>query len=274
MSVVAGGLDQGRREDPPLRVDVPLAGVTVTPMTAAEVAAYVERLVETGGGGWIANHNLHSLYVYHTDEQFRASYLNAGRVLIDGWPVLALARRARNGQDLTSEHRIGSSDWLFHLLTHSTRPLQIVAVGGTPNSSSLAAGFVSREYPKHTWMAFDGYRFARRDRVDSLKSLRSALTDADLVIVGMGMPNQERWISENWPLLEGSVVANVGGCIDYIAGTQKLAPRWMGRAGCEWLFRLVRSPRRLFYRYVIETQLLAAILVKRAVLRRFGRANG
>lgn len=274
MSIATGGLDQEMQEDPALCVDLPLAGVTVTPMTAVEVSQFVEDLVEKGRGGWIANHNLHSLYVYLKDGEFKNSYTRASRVLIDGWPILALAKQARNGRKLTSDHRIGSTDWLFHLLAQSTRPLQIVAVGGTPTSSALAAETVSREHPRHTWIAFDGYRFARRDRVDSLKSLHSSLAGADLVIVGMGMPSQERWITQNWPLLQDSVVANVGGCIDYLAGTQRLAPRWMGKARCEWLFRLMLSPRRLFYRYIIEPQLLITALFKEAILRRLRLDHG
>lgn len=268
MSAVENTYRQADDHDDVLRVDIPLANVSVTPMSASEVARYVQSLIERGTGAWIANHNLHSLYVYMTDPGFRRSYENASRVLIDGWPLLAAAKTTPAGRALTANHRIGSSDWLLHLLEHSTRPLQIVAVGGSPTSSSLAAEAVSRRYAQHTWIAFDGYRFARRDRVDSVKSLESVIASSDLVIVGMGMPQQELWIMKHWELLEKTVVANVGGCIDYISGTQSLAPRWMGRIGCEWLFRLACAPRRLFYRYVIEPGLLVGLLVGRAIQRK------
>ncbi|WP_082695772.1 WecB/TagA/CpsF family glycosyltransferase [Mycobacterium sp. IS-1742] len=260
--------------DATVRVQIPLTGVTVTPMTAAEVTEYIDRLIQQRRGAWIANHNLHSLYVHLTNVSFATAYRYADRVLIDGWPVLALARATREGRTLTTDHRIGSTDWLFRLLECSKRELNIVAIGGTPSSSARAAEVVSRLHPNHTWIAFDGYRFARRDDVNSLESLDTALKAADLVVVGMGMPQQELWIDKNRAKLDRCVVANVGGCIDYLSGSQPLAPRWMGKLGCEWLFRLARSPRRLFYRYIIEPHLLGFLLIRRALLRKLRQTCG
>lgn len=274
MTAFATTRGEADHSDATLWVDIPLAGVTVTPMTSPEVADYIDGLIHQGRGAWIANHNLHSLYVHLTDVSFARTYRHADRVLIDGWPVLALARASRVGRELTTDHRIGSTDWLFRLLECSRRKLNIVAIGGTPTSSARAAEVVSRLHPQHTWIAFDGYRFARRDKVASLKSLDSAITGADLVVVGMGMPQQELWIEKNIAKLDRCVVANVGGCIDYLSGSQPLAPRWMGKMGCEWLFRLVHSPRRLFYRYVIEPQLLGFLLIRRALLQKLGRSVG
>ncbi|WP_258072339.1 WecB/TagA/CpsF family glycosyltransferase [Rathayibacter sp. AY1E9] len=60
-----------------------------------------------------------------------------------------------------------------------------------------------------------------------------------------------------------------GGCLDYIAGTQALAPRWMGALGVEWLFRLARDPRRLAARYLLEPlQLLRIVLSGRSSAKR------
>ncbi|WP_219813756.1 MULTISPECIES: WecB/TagA/CpsF family glycosyltransferase [unclassified Rathayibacter] len=60
-----------------------------------------------------------------------------------------------------------------------------------------------------------------------------------------------------------------GGCLDYIAGTQALAPRWMGALGVEWLFRLARDPRRLAARYLLEPlQLLRIVLSGRSRAKR------
>jgi N-acetylglucosaminyldiphosphoundecaprenol N-acetyl-beta-D-mannosaminyltransferase len=64
------------------------------------------------------------------------------------------------------------------------------------------------------------------------------------------------------------VIFSVGAAFDYEAGAQKAAPRWMGRLGLEWLYRLIADPRRLFRRYLIEpwalSDLMAADLVAAA----------
>ena len=71
------------------------------------------------------------------------------------------------------------------------------------------------------------------------------------------MPRQEAWIARNLAALPDCVILNVGAAFDYEAGVQRAAPRWMGRVGLEWLYRLAHDPRRLFRRYCVEPWSLA-----------------
>ena len=68
---------------------------------------------------------------------------------------------------------------------------------------------------------------------------------ADILLVGLGAPKQEKWIHKNAHRLNCKVAMGIGGSIDVLAGTATLAPEFMRRAGLEWLFRLVKEPRRL-----------------------------
>ena len=86
----------------------------------------------------------------------------------------------------------------------------------------------------------------------------------------MGMPRQERWIAENLDRLPDCVILSVGAAFDYEAGVQSAAPRWMGRAGLEWLYRLLHDPQRLFRRYCIEPWSLLPLIwtdIRQARLR-------
>ncbi|HEY0053078.1 MAG TPA: WecB/TagA/CpsF family glycosyltransferase, partial [Caulobacteraceae bacterium] len=74
----------------------------------------------------------------------------------------------------------------------------------------------------------------------------------DVLMVGMGMPRQELWILDHFEALPDCVILPVGAAFDYEAGVQAAAPRWMGRLGLEWLFRLAHDPKRLFVRYCVE----------------------
>jgi N-acetylglucosaminyldiphosphoundecaprenol N-acetyl-beta-D-mannosaminyltransferase len=65
------------------------------------------------------------------------------------------------------------------------------------------------------------------------------------LLVAMGFPLQERWISENLPRLKVNVAIAEGGSLSFISGATRRAPRWMRRSGLEWLFRLLRQPSRL-----------------------------
>jgi len=77
----------------------------------------------------------------------------------------------------------------------------------------------------------------------------------NILVVGFGMPAQEKWILENLDQLQVNVVIPVGAFFDYQAGAVVRAPRWMTDHGLEWLGRLLIEPRRLGKRYLLENPL-------------------
>jgi N-acetylglucosaminyldiphosphoundecaprenol N-acetyl-beta-D-mannosaminyltransferase len=73
----------------------------------------------------------------------------------------------------------------------------------------------------------------------------------NILIVGFGMPLQERWLMENWDRIDANVALTGGAVFDYVSGELRRAPRWMTENGLEWLGRLIIEPRRLWKRYLI-----------------------
>ena len=71
-----------------------------------------------------------------------------------------------------------------------------------------------------------------------------------VLFVGLGCPKQERWMAAHRGRLACAQIG-VGAAFDFLAGTKPQAPRWVMRAGLEWLFRLACEPRRLWRRYLI-----------------------
>ena len=119
--------------------------------------------------------------------------------------------------------------------------------------AEAACAALAEKWPKITFASRDGYFDAEPSSVDNRRLL--ATIDAfepDVIFVGMGMPRQELWISRNRSAIRRGVIFSVGAAFDYEAGVQAAAPRWMGRIGLEWLFRLASQPRRLAHRYLIE----------------------
>jgi N-acetylglucosaminyldiphosphoundecaprenol N-acetyl-beta-D-mannosaminyltransferase len=74
----------------------------------------------------------------------------------------------------------------------------------------------------------------------------------DVILVGMGMPVQELWVSRNLRALDRGVILTVGAAFDYEADVQGAAPRILGALCLEWLYRLLHQPRRLWRRYLVE----------------------
>ncbi len=89
-----------------------------------------------------------------------------------------------------------------------------------------------------------------------------------LVLLGLGMPLQESVLQRRLDELPPAVYCTVGGAIEQLAGLQKLAPRWLGRLGLEWAWRLVLHPGRVAYRVFGEPWVLLGLLVRRRLSRR------
>jgi len=77
----------------------------------------------------------------------------------------------------------------------------------------------------------------------------------NILIVGFGMPLQERWLMENWERIEANVALTGGAVFDYVSGELRRPPQWMTDHGLEWLGRLIIEPRRLWQRYLIGNPL-------------------
>jgi N-acetylglucosaminyldiphosphoundecaprenol N-acetyl-beta-D-mannosaminyltransferase len=93
---------------------------------------------------------------------------------------------------------------------------------------------------------------------------------ADLVWVGLSTPKQEHWMAAHAGRLHAAAMIGVGAAFDFHAGLKPQAPRWLQRAGLEWLFRTFCEPRRLGARYLKNNpRFLALIALQLLGLRRY-----
>lgn len=239
-------------------------GVSVTPCTSTEVLALIEEVVSERTSFVIAGHNLHSVYLAHTEPDFRAFYEDeADLVLVDGRPVLALLNRQRRSNGLgafTSDHRVGSTDWLPTVLA-SGAVERVCVLGATTSSNQRFCARMRAEYPAVELMGIPGDPWNNESIDEVAERVRGFAPE--LVLIGLGMPLQERVARQLAERGVEAVIATVGGAIDQLSGQQSLAPRWIGRMGLEWAYRLVRDPKRLAHRYCIEPLQLAGVLRER-----------
>ena len=77
----------------------------------------------------------------------------------------------------------------------------------------------------------------------------------ELIVLGMGMPKQEQLAARIAASGQPCMVVCGGAIVDFLGGKVSRAPLWIRRLGCEWLFRLMLEPRRLFQRYVVGNPL-------------------
>lgn len=78
----------------------------------------------------------------------------------------------------------------------------------------------------------------------------------DLLWIGMTAPKQEKWTYSHWNELNIHChVGTIGAVFDFFAGTVERAPVWWQRHGLEWLYRLLKEPKRMWRRYIIGNAL-------------------
>lgn len=226
--------------------------VEVDALTIRDLNCIVENTIEAGGKQIIANHNLHSIYLYHRTPKMRTLYRRANYVHIDGMSLVFMGRLL--GFPLEKDHRVTYVDWIHPLLrTVAARGGELFYLGARPEVVAAGAERIREDYPDLKLGYHHGYFDQSPDSEENLSVITDINNfDPDVLMVGMGMPRQESWIVDNIDRIRAHVILPSGACIDYIAGATPTPPRWTGRFGMEWLYRFFQEPRRLWYRHFIE----------------------
>jgi N-acetylglucosaminyldiphosphoundecaprenol N-acetyl-beta-D-mannosaminyltransferase len=173
-------------------------------------------------------------------------------------PLVALCRLA--GVAALREHRVTLNDFIWPLLTLAANEgWRVFYVGSDSAVSRAGSAEIRRRLPHIRLESHHGFFQTQHEGAEAARAV--AAFRPQLVLVGMGMGRQERWILQNLHTLAPACVVTVGACMEYIAGAVRTPPRWMGRAGCEWLFRLAENPSRFWYRYCVEPWFVLAYLV-------------
>jgi N-acetylglucosaminyldiphosphoundecaprenol N-acetyl-beta-D-mannosaminyltransferase len=238
-------------------------GVTLQPRSMPEMNKLVERGIRERRRWIIANHNLHSVYLFHRYPKLREFYSRVHCTYLDGMPLVALGRLY--GYPLQREQRVTLADWMGPLMELAAgRGWRVFNLGSPPQVAERGAAQLRKLYPALQIEVSDGYFDARRDS-DENEALIARINAyrPDLLMVGMGMPRQEFWTQENFARLKAHVIlSSNGAAFEYLAGAVPTPPRWAGRMGLEWIFRLVHEPRRLFARYLIEPWYILLLLLQ------------
>ena len=217
--------------------------LTVDPLAAAEVVAWIAD--RRGTGGLVVGHNLHSAYLFLTDVAFREVYESADLAIVDGMPIAVLSRLSARGRNIP---RVGSTDWIPLLDSSAVR--RIAVIGGAPEISDKFSALLADHLQDVEVRGWNGYEDLQRLSTHAWAEV--AAYSPELVILGLGMPLQEQLTPEIRQAIPDAILALVGGALDQLTGVQRRAPRVLQRLGLEWLWRLALAPRRLAHRYVVE----------------------
>lgn len=222
-------------------------GIPITRVTLAEAAAAIRNWAGDGRGRYVGVRDVASTYAMHADPALRAVARGAAMNLPDGMPLVwigrwrGLAVERAAGPDLMEQMLLaGGSDGLRHFL-----------YGGRPGvAERLAARFRARAPGLRIVGTYSPPFRPLTEAEDRAVVARIRASGANVVWVGLSSPAQDAWMAAHVDRLPVTMIG-VGAAFDFLSGERPRAPRWMQRAGLEWLFRLATDFRRLWPRYLV-----------------------
>jgi len=237
-------------------------GVRVHTVTVNELTEAVAKFVSERRRVLVANHNLHSVALLRKDDVLADFYRRSALTFIDSTWLVRFGKWA--GAPVVQAHRTTYLDWLDLLFGAATREHWKVAHVGAPADvgeracSALRLAFPGLSIESHHGYFDSTHGSAESDDVVSWVHRQTP----DVLLVGMGMPRQERWVEQNFDQFPNCVILTSGACFGYLGGEQKAPPRWSGAIGLEWAFRVAAEPRRLWRRYFVEPVPLVVVLAR------------
>ena len=229
---------------------VEILGVLVTAITIPELHERLRYHIERGQKALVLHANVHCLNIAREQDWYRAFLNRADIVFCDGVGVQLAARILGH----RIPQRITYADWMWQLGRLAERNgYSLFFLGGRPGVADSAARHLVRRFPRLRILgSHHGYFDKSMDSTENQAVVAKInALKPDILVVGLGMPLQEKWLKENWESAEASVALTGGAVFDYVSGRLRRAPKWMTEAGLEWLGRLLIEPRRLWRRYLV-----------------------
>lgn len=166
--------------------------------------------------------------------------LNSAELVIpDGAGVILASRILK----CRLKEKVSGIDLVKEILKNTKKkPVSFFILGGKPGIAEKASINILSDYPKAKIMGFRNGYFEESEIPEIIKQINDS--KAEILLVGLGAPKQEKWIHKYAGQLNSKVIMGIGGAIDVFAGNAALAPEFMRKAGLEWLFRLIKEPGR------------------------------
>jgi N-acetylglucosaminyldiphosphoundecaprenol N-acetyl-beta-D-mannosaminyltransferase len=188
----------------------------------------------------------------------------AGAYLAHKWKSLWGSLYAIMNQDsklyAIFPEKISGSDLIYDILALASKAgSRIYLLGATEDVSIAVQQYIHQEYPRITIAGRNTKKVKLQDNELYQEILDS---HSDIVLIALSYPKQEIIGSQLKQYFikykHKGIIACIGGSLDFIAGSQRRAPKWMQKLGLEWLFRIIQQPKRIrrIYKATVEYILL------------------
>ena len=217
--------------------------------------------------------NAHSYNTARKDSLFAEALTNGDVLLPDGVSIVKACKWIK-AKSLPKERIAGWDLFVFEmeklereseeLRTKSEESKIVMFMGSSQKVLDLIVKRAAEVYPHLKVVTYSPpYKpeFTDEDNKAIIDAIHAA--NPDLLWIGMTAPKQEKWTYSHWKELNIHChVGSIGAVFDFFAGTMKRAPMWWQEHGLEWLYRLLKEPKRMWRRYIIGNALFLWNMVK------------
>lgn len=227
-----------------------IAGLSIANLTYQDVLDYFQKKIELKEKAFCVTLNIDIFRLAYQNKEFLDIINSADLVFADGMPLIWLSQLRKH----PLKQRIAGRKIVVDLCKIAAKKNYKVFMLGA--AEGVAETAKARLEKSMQGIQIAGtYSPSPQELADLAKNseIIKQINDsgADILFVALGAPKQEMWIYNNLDRLNPYIYIPCGGSIDFIAGVQPKSPEWLGDIGLEWLYRLIRNPRRMFKRYII-----------------------
>lgn len=221
----------------------------------------IDNLINDGGYHYVVTPNVDHIVKLETDSELQAVYESADLVVADGMPLVWYSKILKT----PLKEKISGSDLFPELCKLAERKnYKIFLLGAGPGVADLAAKRIREKHPRISSIGTYSPSYGFENNNLEIEKIVSIIRDfqPDILAVGLGAPKQEKFIYKYREILKVPVSLAIGATIDFQSGVIKRAPRWMQKSGLEWLYRLIKEPRRMYKRYLIDDMAFLKLVYK------------
>ena len=202
--------------------------------------------------------NGHAIALAAQDEAFRFTFEQADIIHADGQAAVFASRMTAT----PIPERSATTDFIHDASKVAAQHgLRFFVLGATEEANAEAVRVLRETYPGLQIVGRRHGYFGRDEEDEICDEIN--LTQPDVVWVGLSVPLEYEFAVRNKTRLRAGWLVTCGGCYNFVTGAYKRAPGWMQACGLEWLFRLVKEPKRLFWRYAVTNPLAIFLLLTR-----------
>ena len=240
---------------------IELIGTKLTLFSKKDLLSIIPLAIKNNTKQVVLSGNIYSFNLAYENKWLQAFFNQADYIRLDGAGVALGAKML----GYTPPPRMTWADFAWDLAALAEKEqFTMYLLGAKSGIAEKAAAKLKERYPK---LQIIGTHHGYFDKTVGSAENKAVIQQINalkpnILVLGFGMPLQEKWLMENWDKINANVALTGGAVFDYISGELQRGPKWMTDNGLEWLARLIIEPRRLWKRYIIGNPLFLYRVLK------------